>query len=616
MMPSVINTFLFFKAFLEAGVSSYLENAMSHMPEAGWNLVKPWATEKRKGFFAGDAAGGKIYQDRFVTPEQGIYFIALNLQLTNVTTGILKASLVINDEFEKKNGFEGFVGKTTSTETVSMSGFLLLYENDVIACYLSGSAGILLSDSTFSVMKMSRIGSVPGFHAVLSRDQVIEPHTTSRLNHWRTSGSKGLFVMHSGTSPSVGLYCSIVDGIHKFTSNINLESKTQSTSVDVSIVLNSNTTLVKRYSSGTNRYSTSVSGMFNLTRGDCVEMRIECTDEGLPVVLTGTSFSGLFLDRQMETKRQFSASLPSHNQLQMSPGWNKVQNWIVNYSKRNFPSLETILKNNHSKFMPDTSGVFIVVAVMNINASTESQSDLRLLVSVTEPSSGNSGLLAAYSFSSSLRSLIVSGLVSLNKGDSLSVYVYGDSRESDMVDGLFCVSAVPYDWPGVAASLTEAIPLNFPEWTKITEWKTNGVPGLFSFDNAFFPTKGVYRPHQDGSYFVSCNVIFAGEGKGYLSAIIAIDDSLDPRNGLYALDENPKRLVTLNVAGSIELRKGQNVSVYVKTTASSSWNVSIETGFSVVLIGADSLATPGILAGKANYTCMYLHAPDLQHTSP
>lgn len=54
---------------------------------------------------------------------------------------------------------------------------------------------------------------------------------------------------------------------------------------------------------------------------------------------------------------------------------------------------------------------------------------------------------------------------------------------------------------------------------------------------------------------MSCNVIFAGEGKGYLSAIIAIDDSLDPRNGLYALDENPKRLVTLNVAGSIELRK-------------------------------------------------------------
>lgn len=370
-----------------------------------------------------------------------------------------------------------------------MSGFLLLYENDVIACYLSGSAGVLLSDSTFSVMKMSRIGSVPGFHAVLSRDQVIEPHITSRLNYWRTSGSKGLFVMHSGTSPSVGLYCSIADVIHKFTSNINLESKTQSTSVDVSIVLNLNTTLVKRYSSGTNRYSTSVSGMFNLTRGDCVEMRIECTDEGLPVVLTGTSFSGLFLDQQMETNRQFSASLPSHNQLQMSPGWNKVQNWIVNYSKRNFPSLETILKNNHSKFMPDTSGVFIVVAVMNINASTESQSDLRLLVSVTEPSSGNSGLLAAYSFSSSLRSLIVSGLVSLNKGDSLSVYVYGDSRESDMVDGLFCVSAVPYDWPGVAASLTEAVPLNFPEWTKITKWKTNGVPGLFSFDNAFFPTK-------------------------------------------------------------------------------------------------------------------------------
>ncbi|XP_022800058.1 uncharacterized protein LOC111337931 isoform X2 [Stylophora pistillata] len=598
---SLGSLFLPCTAFLEAGVSSYLENTVSHVPEAGWNLVKPWATKERKGFFAADAAGGIIYQDRFVTPEQGIYFIALNLQLTNVTAGILKASLVINDEFDKKNGFEGFIGTTTSTETLSMSGFLLLYENDVIACYLSGAAGLLLPESTFSVMKMSRRGSVPGFHGVLSRNQDIQPQATSRLKYWTTTGSKGLFVMGSGTSPSVGLYCSIVDGIHKFTSNINLESKNQSSSVDLRIVLNSNTTMVKRYSSGTKRYSTSVSGMFNLKRGDCVEMRIECTSGGNAKVLNGTSFSGLLLGQQKEINQQFSVSLPFQNQLETGPGWNKVQNWIVNNSTRNFPTQQMILKTNHSTFISDTNGVFIVVAVININASTESQNDLRLLVSVNEPSSGvtgNSGLLAAYSFSSSLRSLLVCGLVSLNKGDSLGVYIYGDYRESDLVDGLFCVSAVPYDWPGVAASLSETIPLNSPEWTKLTEWNTNGVPGLFAFDNAFSPTNGVYRPHQDGSYFVSCNVIFEGEGQGNLSAIIAIDDALDSGNGLYALDENPRKLVTLNVAGSIKLRKSQNVSVYVKTTASSSWNISIQTGFSVVLIGADSLVTPGVFAVK------------------
>lgn len=52
-----------------------------------------------------------------------------------------------------------------------------------------------------------------------------------------------------------------------------------------------------------------------------------------------------------------------------------------------------------------------------------------------------------------------------------------------------------------------------------------------------------------------CNVIFVGEGKGYLLVIIVIDDLLDFRNGFYVLDENFKRLVIFNVVGFIEFRK-------------------------------------------------------------
>lgn len=74
--------------------------------------------------------------------------------MINVIIGILKVSLVINDEFEKKNGFEGFVGKIMLIEIVSMFGFLFFYENDVIVCYFSGLVGVLLFDSIFLVMKM------------------------------------------------------------------------------------------------------------------------------------------------------------------------------------------------------------------------------------------------------------------------------------------------------------------------------------------------------------------------------------------------------------------------------------------------------------------------------
>ncbi|KAJ7394203.1 Cadherin EGF LAG seven-pass G-type receptor 2 [Desmophyllum pertusum] len=589
------------KAFLEVGVSSYLENAVYHAPETGWTLATPWIVTSRNGFFEATASGGKGFHDKFITPEPGIYFIALNLHMANTTAGFLKASLVINGEFEEANGFEAMHGKTTALrETISLSGFLRLYENDAIALYLKGSEGSLLADSTFSVMQMSRIGSVPGFHAILSRDQVIQPQIMSRIENWRTSGTKGLFMMHSGTSPSVGLFCAILEGSHKFTSNINIESDNQLTDCILAIVLNSKSTLVKRYSSGAKKYSTSLSGMFYLNRGDCVELRIQSTSSGHVTVLFGSSFSGLFLGLKRDVTQQFSASLVGQSQVGAKLGWNAVDNWVINSSRRNFQSEEMILRTNHSTFISKTSRLFLVTALVNMNGSKRNSK--RLLVAVKEPPSGltgNSGLSAEQSFSSGPSSLIVSGVVKLDKGDTVTVYIQSDANDNEMVDGLFCVSVVSYDWPGVTATLTERIIINSPGWTKVAPWKTHDASdGLFSFDNAFFSANGVYRPHQEGTYFVSCNVIFDGGGKGNLSAVIAIDDVIDTGNGLYSLNENPKRVVTLNVAGSMRLKNNQNISIYVKTTVSSSWNVAKETDFSVVLIGADSLSTTGFLAVK------------------
>ena len=601
LLKTAINSpLLLLKAFLEVGVSSYLENTVHHVSETNWTLVGPWIVTSRNGPFEATASGGKGFQNRFITPESGIYFVALNLQMSNAAAGFIKASLVINGELEETNGFEGVYGKTTLRETVSLSGFLRLYENDVLALYLYGSKGSLLRDSTFSVMQMSRIGSVPGFHAVLTREQAIRPQIMTRLQSWRTSGTKGLFSMHSGTSPSVGLFCAILQGIYQFSSNINVESNNQLTDCTLAMVLNSKTTLVKRYSSGAKKYSTSVSGMFHLNRGDCVELKITTSSGGHLKVLSGSSFSGLFLGLRREVAQRFSATLLAETRAGTSLGWNTVTNWTINSTRRNFQSEEMTLRTNQSTFISNDNGLFLVTALININSSSKSLK--HLLVAVKDPPSGltgNDGLLAGKTFSSSSGSLTVSGVVWLKKDDTLTVYVHSDDRDSEVVGGLFCVSVISYDWPGVAATLKENIPLYSTGWTKLTAWKTHSTPGLFSFDNAFFPANGVYRPHQEGTYFLSCNVILRGGGEGNLSVVMAIDDVIDTGNGLYSLNENPKPVVTLNVAGSIRLKTNQTVSIYVKTTASSSWNVSKETGFSVALIGADSLSTPGFFAGES-----------------
>lgn len=586
------------------GVSSYLENTVYHLPETGWTLVRPWNVASRKGFFEATASGGNSFRDSFKAPKSGIYYVAVNLQMSNTSDGLLKATLVTNGEFEERNGIEGVYGNTSLEETLSLSGFLRLYENDELALYLHGAKGSLLRDSTFSVVQISRIGSVPGFHAVLARDQVLLPQKKARLKNWRTSGTKGLFTMHSGTSPSVGLFCVILEGIHKFTSNINIRSNNKTTQCLLAIVLNSNTTLAKKYSSGANMYSTSVSGMFYLNRGDCVELQFEPKSAGDLAVQLGSSFSGLFLGMEGEVAPQFSANLLADNQAGSSVGWSRVENWNVSSSRTNFQSEDMILKTNNSTFISSTNGLFLVTALINTNASYSlNKSSEHLLVAVKDAPSGltgNSGLSAGKTLAPGPNSLSVSGVVWLEKGDRVTVYVYSDAHGRRIIGGLFCVSLVSHDWPGVAATLKENLILNSPGWTKLTSWKTNHVPGLFSFDNRFFPTHGVYQTYLDGTFFVSCNAIFNGYARGNLSVIITINDVIDTGNGLFSLNQNPKRDVTLNVAGSIKLRKNQNISVYVATTESSSWKVSMETGFSVVLVGAESISTPGFFAGETS----------------
>ena len=584
------------------GVSSYLGSTVHHTPDFRRTLVKPWSVTSRKGFFEAAASGGKSFSDSFVTPEPAIYFVALNLHMVNTSDGFLKATLVINRAFQETNGISGMYGNSTLGRTLSLSGFLRLYENDVLALYLHGSTGTLLRDSTFSVVQIARIGSVPGFHAVLSSDLAIQPQKKTRIESWRTSGTKGLFSTHSGASPSVGLFCAILEGIHLFTSNINVESDNQLTRCLLAIVLNSNTTLVQKYSSGAMKYSTGVSGMFYLNRGDCVQLRVKSISAGILTVQSGSSYSGLFLGIKRETTPQFSVSLHADNQAGKSVGLNRVENWSISSSRRNFQSQDMILKATHSTFHSSADGIFLVTALVNTNVSYSlNKSSDYLLVAINDVPTGltgNSGISAGKTLSSGPSSLSVSGVVWLEKGDTLTVYINNDVRERKIIDGFLGVSLVSHDWPGVAATLKESTPLNSQGWTKVTSWKTYNVSGLFSFDNAFFSTNGIYRTHLDGTYFVSCNVIFKGYARGNLSVIIAIDDVIDTGNGLFSLNENPKRYTTLNVAGSIKLRKSQSISVYVATTQSSSWSISMETGFSLVLVGAETLSTPGFFAGK------------------
>ena len=567
------------------------------MSDTGMTLVKVWSVStSRHGTFLSAGTGENAFHNTFKIPKPGIYFVALNLMITNASDGFLIASLVINNDFEATSGIDGIFGNASLNGSLSLSGFLRLYQNDFLSLYLRGSGGTLLRDSTFSVLYMSSIGSVPGFHTLLSRDQIIQNQAKSRIENWRASGSKGLFVMRSGTSPSVGMFCAIIEGIHKFTSNINIESSGNATRCALYFELNSNVTLLRKFSSGGWKYSTGVSGVFYLYRGDCVELRIELIGADDLSLKSGSSFSGLFLGIKNDVDTQFSVTLPRGI---ISTGLNRMEYSNVIGSMRNFKSKTAYSSLNNNVFTCDSDGLFLVTALVNVNSTFSLQENsFRLLVSLSGNAGGSKkGQLIVATKSSGTDSLIVSGVVELVKGVTVSVYVYCGNCDGVIIDGLFSVVMIPPDWPGVSASLNDTVNLELPGWTNLTRWKTSAVPGSFSFDNAFSSSDGVYRTRVDGTYFLSCNAIFNGQGKGNLSLIVAIDDNLDEGNGLFSLNENPNGDVTLNVAGSIKLRKNQSVSVFVATTEPKSWRISIDTSFFVALVGSESLYAPGLFAG-------------------
>ena len=564
-----------------------------------WKEINKWTVVAKNGGFSSTASG---FNKNFIVRDNGIYYVAGNFRIKNANSSFVKVSIVVNSKFEDPNGLTTVYGNTTLEGTVTLSGVVQLYENDALSVAIGASAVdcnvTLLEDSTFSVVRMAQIGTVPGFHAVLPRDVEVLPFSRRRLEDWHTSGTKGLFQTLTGFSPSTGTFCAIIDGVYKFAANINVESIQHEGNSTLLLVLNNQSTLVRSYSSGTEKRASGMDGLLYLTKGDCVELRIQSGDQFPFRVAANSGFSALYLGANKSSVPAFSAQLRRQSQVSPSGGWHLVSSWSDTVSRGRFQSESDILKNNQSLFQPPASGLYYVSALLNVEIlDPQATNQIYGLITVDQPSNvnGNGGLMTGKSVSVGTNTLSISGVMSLKHDQTLKIFLRQEGGGTTVIDSssLFCVSMVTYDWPGVTATLSVERPIVDSDWIELRDWRTSGNYGTYSFDDAF--SSGRYRVYQDGTYFVSCNVIMNGNESASLEALIAVDQVVDPRNGLYSYDGNVTNHVTLNVAGALKLRKGQSVSVFVRVEQSGPWTVRTETGMSVALIGAERLESEGVL---------------------
>merc|ERR1712096_132636 len=102
----------------------------------------------------------------------------------------------------------------------------------------------------------------------------------------------------------------------------------------------------------------------------------------------------------------------------------------------------------------------------------------------------------------------------------------------------------------------------------------------------FDPTTGRFTAPIKGYYFCAAQLRMDAIGSTYTRLIIALNGDQDYNNGLHAIDGNSGSTDyrTLNVAGSLLMKKGDYVSAYVYSAHDSSWNVQGESGFSCHLV--------------------------------
>ena len=221
----------------------------------------------------------------------------------------------------------------------------------------------------------------------------------------------------------------------------------------------------------------------------------------------------------------------------------------------------------------------------------------------TSQLNGNAGLYSTLynPKQSGYFSLSVSGLLELSKGQYVSVFVHSSLPDKWFVDtgSRLSVMKTRYYWPAANSYLDSYHRTTGGKWKEIGNWRQT-EEGAFSFGTNFNSNSSRFVITSPGVYFVSTNLIMRTNGT-QISAVIAIDGEANEDNGLHATLAYPPATSTLNIAGSLNLEQGQEVSVYVRSESNDTWEVLERSGFSTVFIGK-SFAVPSFHVVKGTQT--------------
>lgn len=185
------------------------------------------------------------------------------------------------------------------------------------------------------------------------------------------------------------------------------------------------------------------------------------------------------------------------------------------------------------------------------------------------------------------RTMGVSGVIKMKKGDHTSVFVYSNSDNQWTThgeSGFSCHKLTGKIGFHADKDGDTDMGTNWKEWQK---WRVSGYPTLYSSGGGFDAKTGRYKILNEGAYYCYAQLRLDDASRNLFRVILSRNQEKDINNGFHSVGGNygSTNYRSMRVVGNAWIRKGESVSLFVYSS-SDSYVAQSESGF-----GCHRLAT-------------------------